>query len=166
MKNEQGLLIKKLDGITLDQIIDSYPEEVWKTGGVAKSRNKNIRNVNAAHLCKTLKGFVEEVIDPIVNEYAKNNFIQPGNPNSYQLARYKPGGFFKTHVDSTPEYPRTISILFYLNDNYSGGEISFPNINMRFKPEANTLLVFPSSFSHYAETVTSGTKYVLVGFRM
>jgi len=169
MKNENGLLIKKLDGITLDQIIDSYPEEVWEKGGVALSRkNKNIRSVNSAGLCKTLKGFVEEVIDPIVNEYAKNNFIQPGNPNNYQLVRYKQGDFFKNHVDATTEFPRTISILFYLNDNYSGGEIFFPNINMFLKPEANTLIVFPSSknFSHSAETVTSGTKYVFVGFRM
>jgi predicted 2-oxoglutarate/Fe(II)-dependent dioxygenase YbiX len=54
--------------------------------------------------------------------------------------------------------------VLYLNDDYLGGEIEFPHYDVKIKPEAGTLVLFPSNYAyrHIAHEVTSGIKYALV----
>jgi len=42
-------------------------------------------------------------------------------------------------------YRLNISALFYVNDNYEGGEIVFPRFNKVVKPKAGDLILFPSN---------------------
>ena len=57
-----------------------------------------------------------------------------------------------------------IASLFYFNDDYEGGELSFPKLNISVKPQAGDLFIFPSTYiySHVAEPVLSGIKYSMV----
>jgi predicted 2-oxoglutarate/Fe(II)-dependent dioxygenase YbiX len=59
---------------------------------------------------------------------------------------------------------RALSAICYLNDDYEGGEIEFPEFKVKIKPEAGMLILFPSNFAykHTAYPVTKGTKYALV----
>jgi Rps23 Pro-64 3,4-dihydroxylase Tpa1-like proline 4-hydroxylase len=175
MTIKDDLFITQVEGIDFEKLIYSYPEEVWKAGGIAKSRYKTVkwlnkdtdlRSADSTEICNVLKKFLEETIDPIITNYADEKNIN-FNKKEYQLVRYKKGQFFKEHTDATEEYPRKISALLYLNDNYTGGEIVFTKKNISIKPIKNTLILFPSSeeFSHSAEPVISGIKYVVVGFR-
>jgi predicted 2-oxoglutarate/Fe(II)-dependent dioxygenase YbiX len=52
----------------------------------------------------------------------------------------------------------------YLNDDYEGGELFFDKLNLKIKPQAGDLYLFPSSYiySHAAMPVTDGTKYSIV----
>jgi hypothetical protein len=54
------------------------------------------------------------------------------------------------------------SLVAYLNDDYEGGEIHFPNQNITIKPKAGSLIIFPSQepFIHEVKTITSGTRYM------
>ena len=54
------------------------------------------------------------------------------------------------------------SLVAYLNDDYEGGEIHFPNQNVTLKPKAGSLIIFPSQepFIHEVKTITSGTRYM------
>lgn len=56
---------------------------------------------------------------------------------------------------------RLISTVSYLNDNYDGGEIEFAQSNTRIKPEAGSIVFFPSNFLYVHEVmpVTNGTRY-------
>lgn len=83
---------------------------------------------------------------------------------SYGLLRYSGGEEYKFHYDGGTESKRGISVLIYLNDDYEGGEIEFPNFKITIKPKAGTLILFPSNYAygHIAHPVTSGTKYVIV----
>ena len=82
----------------------------------------------------------------------------------YSLLRYQGGQQYKAHYDGGTEIGRCISCLVYLNDNYVGGEIEFPNFNVKIKPEPGMLIIFPSNFAyrHIAHPVTEGVKYNLV----
>ena len=62
--------------------------------------------------------------------------------------------------------PRQVSTVYYVNDNYSGGELTFPYIDLTIKPMAGELIVFPSTnmFSHQAEKIIEGTKYSLANW--
>jgi Rps23 Pro-64 3,4-dihydroxylase Tpa1-like proline 4-hydroxylase len=174
MNSVDSILVKRLEGIDIHKILNSYPEESWVQGGIAKSRYKymdgltkgtDLRNACSTMPCNVLQSFIDNTVDPIVDKYAKDNNISFFKKD-YQLVRYTEGQFFKEHTDATEEFPRKVSVLLYLNDDYSGGEIIFTRFGMSIKPKKNTLILFPSSenFSHLAEPVKSGTKYVVVGF--
>ena len=54
------------------------------------------------------------------------------------------------------------SLVAYINDDYEGGEISFPNHNITIKPQAGSLIMFPSQepFIHEVKPIISGTRYM------
>lgn len=167
---ENLLKIIKVSGIDLDVFLKHMPENSWIDGRVAPSRingnhYKDIRDSSMNFLNEELEDLIENLTFKYVYEYAEKNNISISNKD-YQVARYSPGQFFKEHVDATIEFPRKISTLLYLNDNYEGGTITFTKLNVSIKPEKNTMLIFPSNedFAHSADPVISGTKYVVVGF--
>jgi hypothetical protein len=82
----------------------------------------------------------------------------------YDLLKYSGGQEYKTHYDSGPAMRRMITALCYLNGDYEGGELEFPNFNVKIKPEPGMLVLFPSTFpyAHRAYPVTDGTKYTMV----
>lgn len=91
-----------------------------------------------------------------------------------ELLRYQPGGHYSPHADaenwdaSTRSWARAIdrdfSILLYLNDEFAGGSLTFPNFGLRLKPSAGMLVVFPSDhrYVHCAEPVEQGERLLLV----
>jgi hypothetical protein len=157
----------------------------WRPGEVAQSRvasgdyssGKDIRDVSVISLPHEVQ-IAEDPILKRVREILKNSFYLPEQeyskafsviPNiheSYQIVRYEVGQYFKEHSDATKEFSRKVSLVYYLNDDYLGGEIYFPNFNLKIKPEKNSLLMFPSSdnYKHSANTIEKGTKYAIVGF--
>lgn len=58
---------------------------------------------------------------------------------------------------------RLISTVSYLNDNYIGGEIEFRQSKVKIKPEAGSIVFFPSNFLYVHEVmpVTAGTRYAM-----
>lgn len=86
--------------------------------------------------------------------------------DEYQILKYGAGQKFTNHVDDHYEYLRRISTVYYINDNYSGGEINFPRFNISYKPGANEMLVFPSTYvyNHSVSEVTDGTRYAVVSW--
>ena len=175
MSSLKKISIVDIESISLKDILEKCENGVWQDGEVAKSRysvdvgngiNKSIRNVDVLSISEDLYPTIHNVIEPHVTQYAKENGIDIESSTGYSLTRYSVGQFFQEHVDSTKEFPRKISIVLYLNDDYEGGTITFTKINKSFKPKANSLFIFPSDeeFSHSADPVISGTKYIIVGF--
>lgn len=86
------------------------------------------------------------------------------------LARISRGHVHIPHIDNakpdgTPNHTpqRTYSSLFYLNSDFQGGEIRFPNHHVSIKPKAGMFIAFPSSppYLHYVAAVESGFRYSL-----
>jgi hypothetical protein len=67
--------------------------------------------------------------------------------------------------NSTNEKDYTFTALINLNDDYQNGEINFLNQNIKIKPEASSILIFPSSSSYIyeLESVVGKEKYMAVG---
>lgn len=78
--------------------------------------------------------------------------------------KYEVGQHFQVHSDDGFSYSCTVSTIAYFNDNYEGGELWFPNLNIKFKPAKGDIVFFPSNYiySHAALAVTDGTKYSAV----
>lgn len=82
----------------------------------------------------------------------------------YNMLKYSTGEEYKAHYDGSSETARIISAISYFNSDYEGGELEFPNFNIKIKPEPGMLILFPSNFAyqHIAHPITKGTKYALV----
>ena len=82
----------------------------------------------------------------------------------YNMLKYSSGEEYKAHYDGPTETARIISAIAYINSDYEGGELEFPNFNVKLKPEPGMLVLFPSNFAykHIAHPVTKGTKYAIV----
>lgn len=54
------------------------------------------------------------------------------------------------------------SLVAYINDDYEGGEINFPNHNVTIKPKSGSLIMFPSQepYIHEVKPIVSGTRYM------
>lgn len=88
-----------------------------------------------------------------------------GVPQDYEIyvSKYVDGGELGLHTDEDIiEETDDISIIWYLNGNYDGGELVFPGFNIEIKPNAGDMLVFPCSYPHYAKAATNGTKYISI----
>lgn len=98
---------------------------------------------------------------PYANRYNINETLWH---ESYTMLKYSEGEEYKDHYDGCTETGRAISCLIYLNNDYEGGELEFPNFKIKIKPEPGMMLLFPSNFAyrHIAHPVTKGTKYCLV----
>lgn len=80
------------------------------------------------------------------------------------FVRYTPGQHFNVHTDHGFSYICTVSNVTYINDDYEGGELWFPYLDLTFTPKAGDSIFFPSTylFAHASKPVTSGTKYSAV----
>ena len=78
--------------------------------------------------------------------------------------KYGPGQHFQEHTDHGFSYNCVVSMVGYVNDDYEGGELFFRMQDIKIKPKAGDLFIFPSNFMypHRAMPVHSGTKYSIV----
>ena len=93
-----------------------------------------------------------------------------------QFLGYPVGGHYKGHNDGehfnfeTRQWERImdrdVSFLFYLNDQYGGGELEFYDLGLTIKPKKGMMIAFPSykDFAHKVHPVTWGHRYSLVSW--
>lgn len=98
-------------------------------------------------------------------------------PTSPAMVRWLPGQLQMPHADkelhSGPDAGKPndfpwydIAGLFYLNDDYEGGELYFPNQGIQFKPKAGSAHFFPGdmNYIHGVTEITSGVRYTVPFF--
>jgi|TARA_R110002153_G_C13062703_1_gene472335 predicted 2-oxoglutarate/Fe(II)-dependent dioxygenase YbiX len=112
--------------------------------------------------------------DPILNIVIKKCVGLTNKPfencEQLQVLRYREGGYFKPHQDSPHEgeNKRLYTFIIALNDDYEGGETSFPNLGIKFKLKKGDAVFFhtldnreqyTSMALHAGEPVKSGEKW-------
>lgn len=99
-------------------------------------------------------------------DYLKSFEVQTQTHDAYSILKYGIGQKFTNHIDDHKDFHRRVSTVYYLNDNYTGGEINFPRFNISYKPKANEMLIFPSTYvyNHSVSPVIEGTRYAVVSW--
>ena len=82
-----------------------------------------------------------------------------------RLYRYGPGERHGAHWDTVVELPdgvrSMVTLVFYLNDDFTGGETDFPELFQKITPRAGRALLFQHRILHEATAVQAGEKLVL-----
>ncbi len=137
--------------------------------------NLDYRNTNWIALSPELIRNTTHAIRDLYNNNLVNVYKQPiRHIESPQLLYYPVGGKYDVHNDSESfkngklerVCERDVTLLIYLNDDYEGGELEFPDWGVTFRPKSRTLIAFPSyiEFSHRVHPVTKGERYTLVSW--
>ena len=123
--------------------------------------NRVVEDSEVTSALSTLKTAADNAVNLCLRDYEKSYGYFDLEGEGWALLKYEVGDFFKIHTDASRAYPRHVSTVYYINDDYTGGEIFFPYIDVEIKPKKDEFLVFPSTnlFSHYAKEIVSGTKY-------
>ena len=158
---------------------DSFPtQEEWGEQRLVAVHNENDKTFEKSIddlFYQTTKLYIEE------NKFSFDNWVY----ESWNIAKYEPNQendyeyVMMHHTDYQREYTHNpgskfaITAVFYLNDNYTGGEVAFRFLDNDdvsiikedyvYKPNAGDIVVFMSGHPHYhgVKSVTEGDKYII-----
>jgi hypothetical protein len=98
--------------------------------------------------------------DALMKYVAEWKEVTVNSDGGYNFRRYEEGTKDDYHYDITDG---SVTMIFYFNDNFEGGETEFKYKNKTIKPKAGTIIVFPASheYVHKSTPITKGVKYVV-----
>mgnify|MGYP003350330835 CR=1 FL=1 len=79
------------------------------------------------------------------------------------VTRLKPLQSMPAHTDE-PHNGVLKGIVMYINDDYSGGELNYPEHNLNYKPKARSLACHPSTYLHEVTQINNNNRYYITGF--
>lgn len=99
-----------------------------------------------------------------LKDYTLSYGISMNYMEAINFVRYGVNEHFSVHTDHGFSYICTVSCVSYLNDDYEGGELYFPYLDLTYYPKAGDSVFFPSTYiyAHASKPVTSGIKYSAV----
>jgi len=115
--------------------------------------------------------YINQLCKEIINDYSKKFKYINHNMSLFDctLLKYEKDNFYETHTDDHPSFHRSLSIIFNLNQNYRGGELSFTNpisesYDLKYNLNAGDIIVFPSNFlyPHSILPIKEGVRYSIV----
>lgn len=95
------------------------------------------------------------------------------------IRRLKANEYMNAHTDDTDGgYPRNslnqeleqavkkvvFGIVIYLNDDFTGGQISYPNLGLKIQPQKSSLIIHDAKILHEVLPVIDGNRYSLTSF--
>jgi predicted 2-oxoglutarate/Fe(II)-dependent dioxygenase YbiX len=107
------------------------------------------------------------------NEIEKQFKLKILEKQAAQIVIWRNGDFQLPHADkenrdgSEHPYPNNdIASLMYLNSDYKGGQIFFPNQKIQIKPEAGSAIFFPGDkyYLHGVSKITEGQRFTIPSF--
>jgi hypothetical protein len=145
-----------------------YDSVYWENR-VATQDALDLNNPNINPILKNLQQRLKLEVDKFFNVNAL--------PTPAAIVRWLPGQLQMPHADKElhqgddagkpNDFPfYDIAGLFYLNDDYEGGELYFPKQEIEFKPKPGGAYFFPGdlNYIHGVKEITSGIRYVVPFF--
>ena len=140
-------------------------------------KDLEVRNTLWYHITDEMHNNLEQAVAQCFREHVAPRYnCQFKSYEAVQFLGYPPGGHYKGHNDGehfnyeTRQWEkcmdRDVSFLFYLNDQYGGGELEFYDLGLTIKPKKGMMIAFPSykDFAHKVHPVTWGHRYSLVSW--
>jgi hypothetical protein len=107
--------------------------------------------------------FIKEKKSWGLNIHKVNSFTDPHTDIIEESPGFQEPGFIEpTYPNWKDAWDGYLACNIYLNDNYDGGEVYFPDRNYKFKPKANSIVTWPGNknFIHGITKTTVTSRYV------
>jgi hypothetical protein len=131
---------------------ESWNEEPWGSRTIRS-------NQMPEHFLDMLEKVFKVVYENATSLYKVE--IDHFNRGGLHLVKFVEGFSLMPHVDTMSDESLHIASVYYINDDYEGGEIRFPNHDLTIKPEPNSLIIFPGNenYLHQVIKITKNNRY-------
>ena len=179
--NSQGLqeLVSHIKSSPAEDLSVFDPDKTnatGKTSWIVDKQTRDTQIVPMGPLFPKIEDLFRNAVKNIINPFYQCEVDSSEIP---QVLSYGIGGHYKPHIDGesiwmTPRGEkiwkkstnRDLSIIYYLNNDFEGGDFIFPELKIRVRPEPGMMVCFPSNhhYSHGVEPVTKGKRYSIVSW--
>ena len=150
------------------EIEEPYPEDSRHGDNYIMYMDIPTKNPMHGSIYQTLTRMLNKTEEIILDIYGHQTLRESGPWLTYTSI----GDHMNLHCDGTFIANRDVSTdfsaIYYINDDYEGGEFNMPAMGFKFKPKANSLLMFTDSIHedmmHEVLPVISGDRFVSQGF--
>jgi predicted 2-oxoglutarate/Fe(II)-dependent dioxygenase YbiX len=162
-----------------DSLVSNFEDEA-QSEDLEWVVNRRIRHTQEVHLSPAIAQKLSDLDDASVAAFINPFYgIKVRDTEPSHILHYGPGGHYIPHVDAETLYKdeiglemweksldRDLSVVYFLNDDFIGGELVFPGFDLRIKPQAGMLVCFPSDhhYIHGVNPVTQGHRYTIVNW--
>ena len=143
-------------------------EDGKKTAGSQASKVKNNLQLNRnSDISKINAGFIVKKL--LTNQLIKS-FAIPKKIHGIMFTKSAKGMRYGRHIDnaymSSGRADLSFSIFLNKRNSYKGGELVVENINSenKFKLNEGEIIIYPSTYLHSVNEITSGERLVCVGW--
>jgi len=145
-----------------------------KTSWIVDKQTRDTQIVPMGPLYPKIEDLFRNTVKNIINPFYQ---VEVDSSEIPQVLSYGIGGHYRPHIDGesiwmTPRgekiwkksTDRDLSMVFFLNNDFEGGDFVFPELKVRVRPEPGMMVCFPSNhhYMHGVEPVTKGKRYSIV----
>jgi prolyl 4-hydroxylase len=138
------------------QVLINYLEDVEPGWG----NSNELRKMSFNPESDKIKELVLKCLNKVKEFYGNDLFIA-----EYLLSYYSSGYSMNVHTDLEDGKDHfKVSVVTYLNNDFTGGDIVFPKLDFRYSPKKGDIAIFlskPEQNIHGVEVVKSGKRYVM-----
>jgi len=165
-----------LDAEDIERITNKAAQLEWAdgrstAGRTAKAVKSNLQADMASELGQGVHDFLMRAIS---SHTLVKRLARPKRFSRLMLSRTEGGGHYGFHVDNAimgkdrHQLRTDLSFTLFLSDpaSYSGGELNLAMSagDIDVKPDAGTLILYPSGAIHQVRPVTSGSRLACIGW--
>lgn len=122
-------------------------------------KNYYIRNKLDKELFKVMFRITSNYVDQHPELFVEKD-------TGFTFSKYQTGSFCDEHLDCFGSFSKKIFCIFFLNDDYEGGEFAFFNSQITHTAKKGSALIFPSNylFPYQLLPITKGERYSISTF--
>lgn len=156
---ENFLSVEEAD--LINDLVSEKTEEDWEADRIYNNEFFNAV-IHFKHPISTEIG--DRVVNHIMPLLPEDVAIKTFHPDS--VTRTQVGKFMAPHNDWHDDNGCRYGIVIYINEDYDGGEIYYPNKGVYMKPGKGLAVIHPASeeYLHGIKEVTRGTRYAMTMF--
>jgi hypothetical protein len=135
------------------------------------SLNPNSKSKTEIHWFNFLKKSFAELCGEYQNKYKVDMSLV--GLNEITILKYENYGHYKFHTDHHASAPRTMTIVYLLNNDYEGGNLVFGDHTstkeiLTIERVPNRAIIWPSNFlfPHKVIPITKGVRYSIVSWAL
>lgn len=167
--------IKKSRNIETASIFDlNSSSSLENVNHKTEQKNRSALIITPHEIMGEIQDFLKNIVEEIVQPFYNTTIVDGEIPH---FLVYNEGDHYLPHIDSKSLWQapdgkvifrkvadRDFSIILFLNDDFEGGYLTFPELKIKIQPEPGLLIIFPSNekYVHGVEPVIKGTRYTLI----
>lgn len=131
---------------------------------IISSSNENSIKINFENR-KEIDNKIFNSFNNVIKKYKeKFPLVNISKDSGFDILKYEIGGFYRKHIDSFSDSPRSLTCSILINDDFDGGDFVMFDENIKYDLKKGDALIFPSNFMypHEITEITKGTRYSII----